>query len=146
MKQSTCVITYSDLDPDQGRKVIGAQRAAALGLGSRQILARVVNSDAHTLATVGKNSGGANRVTRYKMHSPSFSALRTAMLDSDVRVRIEDQIPYAVPHIVGIHMDGGFVSGTTIHLSKNLNCIIGGRGAGKSTWPARSFVPVRLLV
>jgi ABC-type lipoprotein export system ATPase subunit len=133
MKHSTCVITYSDLDPDHGRELMGTQRAAALGLGSRQFLARVVNSDAHTLATVSKNPGGANRVTRYKMHSPSFSALKTAMLDSDVRVRIEDQIPYAVPHIVGIHMDGGFVSGTTIHLSKNLNCIIGGRGAGKST-------------
>jgi DNA repair ATPase RecN len=30
-------------------------------------------------------------------------------------------------------MEGGFFSGTTIRLSMNLNCIIGGRGAGKST-------------
>lgn len=133
MKDSSSDISYSDQDPVPGRKLIGIQRAATLGLGSRQFLARVVNSDAHTLANVGRNPGGANRVTRYKMQSPSFSALKTALLDSDVRVRIEDQIPFAVPHIVGIHMDGGFVSGTTIHLSKNLNCIIGGRGAGKST-------------
>ena len=92
MKHSTSAISYSDLDPDSGRKLMGAQRAAALGLGSRQFLARVVNSDAHTLATVGNNPGGANRVTRYKMQSPSFSALKTAMLDSDVRVRIEARI------------------------------------------------------
>ena len=133
LKNSSSDISYSDQDPDPGRKLIGTQRAAALGLGSRQFLARVMNSDSHSLANVGKNAAGKNRVTRYKMQSPSFSGLKMALVDAEVRVRIEDQIPFAVPHIVGLHMDGGFVSGTTIHLSNNLNCIIGGRGAGKST-------------
>lgn len=35
--------------------------------------------------------------------------------------------------IVGAHFDGGFLDGQTLHLSPNLNCIIGGRGTGKST-------------
>jgi ABC-type lipoprotein export system ATPase subunit len=38
-------------------------------------------------------------------------------------------------------MEGGFFAGTTIRLSKNLNCIIGGRGAGKST----ALEAIRLL-
>jgi DNA repair ATPase RecN len=38
-------------------------------------------------------------------------------------------------------MEGGFFTGTSIRLSKNLNCIIGGRGAGKST----TLEAVRLL-
>jgi histidinol phosphatase-like PHP family hydrolase len=96
MKNSSSTISYSDQDPDAGRKHIGNQRAAALGLGSRQFLARVVNSDAHLLGNVGKNAAGASRVTRYKMQSPSFSALRMALLDAEVRVRIEDQIPFSI--------------------------------------------------
>ena len=141
LKDAASPVSYSPLDPDTGRKNVGAQRASALGMGSRQFLARVLNSDAHKLANVGTNSAGKKRVTRYKMQSPSFSALQLALLDAEVRVRIEDEIPFAVPFVLGMHMEGGFFTGTTIRLSKNLNCIIGGRGAGKST----TLEAVRLL-
>jgi ABC-type lipoprotein export system ATPase subunit len=67
------------------------------------------------------------------MNSPSFSALRLGLEDAEARVRIEAQIPYSVPHVIGVHMEAGFVADQTIHLSPNLNCIIGGRGTGKST-------------
>jgi ABC-type lipoprotein export system ATPase subunit len=141
LKNAATAISYGPNDPDVGRRQIGTQRATALGLGSRQFLARVLNSDAHSLATVGTNASGKNRVTRYKMQSPSFSALQMALLDAEVRVRIEDEIPFAVPYVLGMHMEGGFFAGTTIRLSKNLNCIIGGRGAGKST----ALEAIRLL-
>jgi ABC-type Mn2+/Zn2+ transport system ATPase subunit len=141
LKDSATPVSYSPQDPDAGRKQIGTQRAAALGLGARQFLARVVSSDAHVLANVGLNSNGQSRVTRYKMQTPSFLGLRLALLDAEVRVRIEDEIPFAVPFVLGMHLEGGFFSGTTIRLSKNLNCIIGGRGAGKST----TLEAIRLL-
>jgi ABC-type lipoprotein export system ATPase subunit len=141
LKDSATDISYSPQDSDQGRRSLGTQRASALGLGAKQFLARIVSSDAHVLTNVGKNSSGQNRVTRYKMQAAGFLGLRTAFLDAEVRVRIEDEIPFSVPQILGIHMDGGLLSGSTIRLSKNLNCIIGGRGAGKST----TLEAIRLL-
>ena len=112
---------------------MGGQRIVRLGLGLRQFLARVMNSDAHSLEALGKNAQGGRRVTRVKMNAPSYSALRVALEDAEARVRIEDQIPFSVPHVIGVHMEAGFVADQTIHLSPNLNCIIGGRGTGKST-------------
>ena len=42
-------------------------------------------------------------------------------------------MPPAVPQVLGVQFTGGFLDGQVIHLSPNLNCIIGGRGTGKST-------------
>jgi energy-coupling factor transporter ATP-binding protein EcfA2 len=112
-----------------------------LNLGSKQFLARVLNSDAHTLKALGRNAQGDKKVTRIKMHQPSFEALRIALKDSDARIRIEDQIPPTVPFVLGMSFDGGFLNEQTVHFSPNLNCIIGGRGTGKST----AFEAVRCL-
>ena len=60
LKDAASPVSYSPLDPDTGRKNVGAQRASALGMGSRQFLARVLNSDAHKLANVGANRPGRN--------------------------------------------------------------------------------------
>lgn len=133
LKHATSDVSYSEDDPDNGRKNMGGQRIVRLNLGLRQFLARVMNSDAHSLDALGKNAQGDRRVTRVKMNAPSFNALRVGMEDAEARVRIEAQIPFSVPHVVGIHMEAGFVADQTIHLSPNLNCIIGGRGTGKST-------------
>jgi ABC-type lipoprotein export system ATPase subunit len=133
LKHATSDIGYSEDDPDLGRKTMGKQRIARLKLGLRQFLARVMNSDAHSLEALGKNAEGDRKVTRVKMNAPSFDALRLGLEDAEARVRIEAQIPFAIPHAVGLHMEGGFVADQTIHFSPNLNCIIGGRGSGKST-------------
>ena len=55
------------------------------------------------------------------------------MIDSSARIRIEDLIPSSIPHFVGIKFDGGLVDKQIIKFSKNLTCLIGGRGTGKST-------------
>lgn len=141
VKTATSDISWSPDDPQPERAQMGRTRIERLTLGEKQFLARLLGSDAHTLAALGRNAASAKKVTRIKMDSPSFKALRLAMEDSDARIRLEDQIPPSVPMIIGAHFDGGFLDGQTLHLSPNLNCIIGGRGTGKST----TFEAVRCL-
>ena len=129
-------------DPNSDRVRIGQNRIRRLNLGAKQNLARVLNSDAHTLQALGRNAENARRVTRYKMDAVSFEILGIALEDADARVRIEDLVPQFVPRILGVSMNGGFLDGQTIQFSSNLNCIIGGRGTGKST----TFEGVRCLV
>jgi ABC-type lipoprotein export system ATPase subunit len=134
-------IKYTDQDTDSGRRQIAQTRIDRQRLGTKQFLARVLNSDAHTVKALGRNAKGDRRVTRYKMERPSFDGLVIAMLDADARVRIEDEIPPSIPKILGVGFSGGFLPDQAIHFSQNLNCIIGGRGSGKST----TFESVRLL-
>lgn len=142
LKHASSSIHYSPSDDQVQRAQMGQQRIERLGLGSRQYLARVMNSDSHALTALGRNASNDQRITRYKMDTPSFAALKIALQDADARVRIEDLIPQAVPHVVGIAMEGGFLDNQVIQFSRNLNCIIGGRGTGKST----TFEGVRCLV
>lgn len=133
LKHATSVVSYAYGDPDADRVRLGRNRIARLKLGSKQNLARVLNSDAHALAALGRNTANDTRVTRYKMDTPSFHGLRIALEDADARVRIEDHIPQSIPRIVGAQLEGGFLTGQIVQFSQNLNCIIGGRGTGKST-------------
>ena len=141
LKNAKSTVSYSDHDTDAGRVRIGQERNHRLDLGTYQCLARVLNSDAHTLQALGRNALGDQRVTRYKMDALTFDSLRIALDDSSARVRIEDEIPPTVPFVKGIRMSGGFLDGQCIHFGPNLNCIIGGRGTGKST----TFEAIRCL-
>jgi len=142
LKQATSDIFYSPADANADRVRMGQTRIQRLGLGNRQYLARVLNSDSHTLIALGRNAENAKRITRYKMDLPSFAAIRIALDDADARVRIEDLIPQSIPRVLGMSFDGGFLDKQIIRFSPNLNCIIGGRGTGKST----TFEGVRSLV
>jgi ABC-type cobalamin/Fe3+-siderophores transport system ATPase subunit len=133
LRSAASDISYGSSDPDAERAAYGKRRAEKLGLGEGQRLARVLFSDSHTLAALGHNAQGNKRVTRIKMDKPSFDGLRLAMIDPDARIRLEDEIPTSVPYIMGVKLEGGFLDGQTVHFSRNLTCIIGGRGAGKST-------------
>lgn len=132
LKNAASTISYSASDPDAVRKGLGAERARRLG--SRNVdLARVLNSDAHTINRLGRNASGDRKVTRYKLQSLTFDALRLALVDADARVRLEDELPKTVPTIDAIAVTGGFLKEQQVRFSPNLNCIIGGRGTGKST-------------
>jgi ABC-type cobalamin/Fe3+-siderophores transport system ATPase subunit/histidinol phosphatase-like PHP family hydrolase len=133
LKHASSSISYADGDPDTNRVKLGRERTMRLKLASKQNLARVLNSDAHALQALGRNAATLSRVTRYKMDTPSFHGLRVSLEDADARVRIEDHIPPSIPKILGAQLDGGFLRGQVIRFSPNLNCIIGGRGTGKST-------------
>ena len=138
---AACPIKYNSEDVDEARKQIARTRIERRGLGSQQIFARVLNSDAHTIAAIGRNAQSNRRITRYKMEVPSFNGLKIALEEADTRVRIEDEIPQSVARIEGVSFEGGFLDGQAIHFSKNLTCIIGGRGSGKST----TFEALRLI-
>lgn len=141
LTNATSDVSYSENDPNADRKSLGRARIEALKLGQSQFLARVLNSDSHTLTSLGRNAANQKKVTRYKMQELSFDSLRMALEDADARVRIEDEIPAAVPLVRGISLEGGFLDGQYIHFGPNLNCIIGGRGTGKST----TFEAIRTL-
>jgi len=138
---AACPVKYNSEDENEARRQTARTRAERRQLGSQQILARVLNSDAHTIAAIGRNAQSNRRITRYKMEKPSFNGLKIALEEADTRVRIEDEIPKSVARIEGVSFEGGFLDGQAIHFSKNLTCIIGGRGSGKST----TFEALRLI-
>lgn len=96
-------------------------------------LAKVMFSDAHSLKQLGINAAGNKKLTRIKVDKFSFASFKIALLDPSSRIRIEELIPSNIPHFTGLKIEGGFLKDHVIKLSKNLTCIIGGRGAGKST-------------
>lgn len=124
---------YTDADKDSNhRQLLNIWRDANDNKIHRDF-AKVMSSDSHTLEGLGKNALGENRLTRIKMHEMSFRSFRLALLSSESRVRIEEEVPEIRPIIEKIKIEGGLLDGTEIELSPNLTCIIGSRGTGKST-------------
>jgi hypothetical protein len=107
-------------------------RAKTPGVGGRATLAHLQNSDAHNLKGL-VDAFQKRALTRLKMESLTFDGFRTALLDSDARVRATATVPPMVPRVLGMHVDGGFLHAGTYRLSDNLTCFIGGRGTGKSS-------------
>ncbi len=69
-----------------------------------------------------------------KMAEITIDGLRQAVLDPSSRVRLaSDPVPEEHTELVALAWEGGFLGGQSIHFSENLNVLIGGRGAGKST-------------
>jgi hypothetical protein len=95
--------------------------------------AMIRSSDARSPEEIG------SRYTWLKMSDPpSLEGLRQAFLDYESRVRF-DKPTASFPRIVGMAVDGqGFLGqrngqpGVRVHFNPYLNCIIGGKGTGKS--------------
>jgi len=124
---------FSIADANADRKQCAALRCQRSGLEDGHDLTKIMSSDAHSLGALGKNAAGARKLTRVKMEALTFESLRIALIDGVARVRIEDLIPVGVSRFVGKKLEGGFLKDQVVHFSSNLTCIIGGRGAGKST-------------
>lgn len=72
--------------------------------------------------------------TFIKMSEVSVDGLRQAFLDPGSRILLNsDASPEEHVEFVALAWEGGFLDGTALHLNENLNVLIGGRGAGKST-------------
>ena len=69
-----------------------------------------------------------------KMSDISIEGLRQAFLDPDSRIRLNSD-PELEEHaeLWTLAWEGGFLDGAVIHFNPNLNVLVGGRGAGKST-------------
>lgn len=114
------------------RKKIFASRELVPALSARLHLAHVQGSDAHSLKRF-EHQNPNKPWTRIKLAELSFDAFRVALIDPTARVRASASVPLSIPRISGVAITGGFLHEETIHFSDNLNCLIGGRGTGKST-------------
>jgi predicted metal-dependent phosphoesterase TrpH/ABC-type lipoprotein export system ATPase subunit len=124
---------YTDEDDKEERKKLVNLRRSRLSSQNHIILPKVMFSDAHTLEKFGKNASGDYKLTRIKVEEKRFAGLKIALINYESRIRIEELIPENIPHFIGMTIDGGLLDKQDIKFSKNLTCIIGGRGTGKST-------------
>lgn len=91
-------------------------------------VAVVESSDARSLDDIGRFA------SYVKLSSPTVEGLRQAFLDPESRLRhAEEYEPESFSKVVGMKVEGGYLNGLEIHFNDNLNCIIGGKGTGKST-------------
>ena len=69
-----------------------------------------------------------------KMSEVTIEGLHQAFLDPDSRIRLNsDPEPEEHAELLSLAWEGGFLDSAAIHFNTNLNVLIGGRGAGKST-------------
>jgi len=127
---------YSEADDNshagaQRKRMLEGRRSVP-ALSARHHLAHVQGSDAHSMASFERQDP-SKPWSRIKLAELRFGAFRTALVDPTARVRASASVPRSTPRICGMAITGGFLNGQTIHFSSNLNCLIGGRGTGKST-------------
>lgn len=136
ISNKTSISLYTDNDnsaSSEERKRLLKERRRALNLESNYEFPKLMSSDAHSLDRLGINAIGEKKLTRIKLNSLNFQAFRIALLSSNSRIRIENMIPEKLPRFIGMSIEGGLLDKQIVHFSRNLTCIIGGRGAGKST-------------
>src|SRR3989338_8358645 len=88
------------------------------------------SSDAKGIDEIGKKK------SYIKLASFTVEGLREAFIDWKSRIRLISDLPSTSPRfskVIGVYWEGGFLEGVSLHLNDNLNCIIGGKGTGKST-------------
>jgi energy-coupling factor transporter ATP-binding protein EcfA2 len=123
---------FTDSDPDHGRLEAWNSRQTDPVLKDRG-LARLMSSDAHSPDKVGRDRQ-SRTLTRLRLDDANFNSIRNAIaLNPKARCKAEVILPATYPHIVSAEFEGGFLDGVKLDFSANLNCLIGGRGSGKST-------------
>lgn len=133
ISNKSAVDWYTELDDNPDRKRLFRARKDYLQEDNSYNLAKIMSSDAHSISALGKNLSGTKKLTRLKLDNLDFNSFRIAFLDPNSRVRIEESIPKSFPKFLGIEFEGGILDNNKINFSDNFNCLIGGRGTGKST-------------
>ena len=83
--------------------------------------------------TKHSHKGIGKRYSQLKLAEPiTWEGLRLCFQDPSARIRPAVQQPSGHPIIESISINGGFLDGFNLELNPNLNCIVGGRGTGKS--------------
>lgn len=92
-----------------------------------KIMPSIRCSDAHTTAQIGNN------FTYIKMDTINFNGLKQVLFEPKHRICIDACHPEpSYLYIKSIEASGGYYQGHKFTFSPELNCIIGGRGSGKS--------------
>lgn len=112
-----------------------------------QPMAYVMGSDAHALSKISSvtksgeieivDRGLGNLVTYMKMDAPNFAGFKYAIQEPSKRIRLTSPQPAFHPRIIGMAILGGYLgkgnNWNYFRFNEELNCIVGGRGTGKST-------------
>lgn len=123
---------FTDDDEDEHRRSAWKARQAIDELRERG-LARLMSSDAHAPENVGQDRR-SRTLTRLRLDAVTFDAIRNAVVfNPKARCKAEAVLPATYPRVLSARFEGGFLDGVKMSFSPNLNCIIGGRGSGKST-------------
>lgn len=115
------------------KKVFDSDKVAALEVVSPETteefpnFAHVRSSDAHSISEIGRG------YTFLKMDEPSFEGLRTALADPESRISFQARRSQDHASINGLLVNDGFLQPRHLQFNKSLNCLIGGKGTGKST-------------
>ncbi len=96
--------------------------------------ALIQSSDAYDAALSRHSVTGLGiRRTWIKAARPDLCGIRYAFDDPELRITLADPALLPLhPTIDGVRISGGFLPGASIDLSPDLNCFLGGTGAGKS--------------
>ncbi|MGB3414735.1 MAG: AAA family ATPase, partial [Microbacteriaceae bacterium] len=124
---NTSITAFEFVKPDAPEKV------SAKLAGTRHP-ALIQSSDAYD-AGLSRHSATAIGVRRtwIKAARPDLLGISYAFDDPELRISLKDPtLVQAHPTIDGIDISGGFLPGASIELSPDLNCFLGGTGAGKS--------------
>lgn len=91
-------------------------------------IACINSSDAKSIEQIG------TKRTFIKLSSFNIEGLRQAFLDWGSRIRLENELlTHRFSKIIAAEWQGGFLNNLQIHFNENMNCLIGGRGTGKTT-------------
>ena len=94
----------------------------------QRLPAFVLTSDCRSIEAIGTIS------TWIKMDTVGVSGLRQAFLDPESRIAYEDPAERREgARLLAVSWEGDFLRGVRFPLNSELNCLIGGRGTGKST-------------
>jgi len=75
----------------------------------------------------------ASRFSFLKMGQRSLSGLKLALIDPEMRVRLQtEDNPLPKDAIIGMWVTGGFLDGQQFRFNDNVTCLIGDTGSGKS--------------
>jgi AAA domain/PHP domain len=102
---------------------VGAERTLACVRGSDTFDGQAGH---HALSGIGA------RRTWIKASRPDLVGLRHALADPALRLRLDEPLQVDYPLIERVSFTGGFLDGQSIELSRDLNCLLGGTGSGKS--------------
>ena len=102
-------------------------------VSSERVLACVRGSDTWDVANSRHAlSGIGARRTWIKASRPDLVGLKHALADPDLRLTLIEPSEPSYPLINTVRFRGGFLDGQDIELCPDLNCLLGGTGAGKS--------------